>query len=103
MIDYAKPFAGALWFGVISREAVCPQLSAFILLHAGPPYRGAPPAPVLNSAIQALLFEGLALDSPAALELLRDGRVQLRSAQDYGIVAPLAQVISSSMLLLAVK
>ncbi|MGA2563449.1 MAG: DUF1116 domain-containing protein [Steroidobacteraceae bacterium] len=103
MIDYAKPFAGALWFDVRSRAAVCPELSAFILLHAGPPYRGAPPAPVLNSAVQALLFEGLAADSQAARELLQDGRVQLRPAQDYGIVTPLAQVVCSSMLLLAVK
>jgi hypothetical protein len=103
MIDYTKPFAGALWFDVLAREAVCPQLSAFILLHAGPPYRGAPPAPVVNSAIQALLFEGLAADSQAARELLRDGRVQLRPAQDYGIVTPLAQVVSSSMPLLAVE
>ena len=103
MIDHAKPFAGALWFDVLTRAAVRPELSASILLHAGPPYRGAPPAPVINSAVQAMLFEGLAVDSPAAQALLRDGRVQLRPAQDYGIVTPLAQVVSASMLLLAVK
>jgi hypothetical protein len=103
IIDYTMPFAGAVWLDVRSRAAICPELPASILLHAGPPYRGAPPAPVINSAIQALLFEGLAVDSQAARALLQDGRVQLRPAQDHGIVTPLAQTVSSSMLLLAVK
>jgi Protein of unknown function (DUF1116) len=102
-IDYAEPFRGALWFDVLPRAAACPDLSAYVLLHAGPPYRGAPPAPVINGAVQALLFEGLAADIHTAHALLQAGRVQLRPAQDYEIVTPLAQVVSSSMLLLAVE
>jgi Protein of unknown function (DUF1116) len=74
-----------------------------VLLHAGPPFRGAPPAPVVNAAIQALLFEGLAAAPPAARELLLQGAVQLRPAQDHGIVTPLAQVVSKSMLLVAIE
>jgi len=102
-IDYAKPFADALWFDILPRAAACPQLSARVLLHAGPPFLGAPPPPVINSAVQALLFEGLVSDAAAARELVLQGRAPLRPAQDYGVVTPLAQVVSASMLLIAVK
>jgi hypothetical protein len=102
-IDYAKPFSGAHWSDILPRSAACPELPALVLLHAGPPFRGAPPAPVINSAIQALLFEGLALDVGAARDLLARGGIELRPAQDHGIVTPLAQVVSSSMLLVAVR
>ncbi|MGO9512769.1 MAG: DUF1116 domain-containing protein [Steroidobacteraceae bacterium] len=102
-IDYAKPFSDARWLDVVPRTGACPELSALVLLHAGPPYRGAAPAPVMNSAIQALLFEGLASDVAAARDLLLRGGVELRPAQDYGIVTPLAQVVSASMPLVAVK
>jgi hypothetical protein len=102
-IDYAKPFADVLWSDILPRSAVCPELSALVLLHAGPPLRGAPPEPIINSAAQALLFEGLAPDVGAAREFLLGGGVELRPAQDHGIVTPLAQVVSSSMLLAAVK
>jgi hypothetical protein len=101
-IDYAKPFSEALWFDVVPRTAACPALSARVLLHAGPPFAGAPPAPVINSAAQALLFEGLAADAAAARHLVLQGWAQLRPAQDHGIVTPLAQVVSASMLLFAV-
>jgi Protein of unknown function (DUF1116) len=102
-VDYAKPFSRALWFDVVARSAVRPALPAQLLLHAGPPFRGPPPAPVLHAAIQALLFEGLAPDAAAARELLQQGRAQLQPAQDHGIVTPLAQVVSASMLLVAVQ
>ena len=102
-IDYAKPFSRTRWFDVAARSAVRPELSARVLLHAGPPFRGAPPAPVIHAAIQALLFEGLAPTAAAARDLLLQGGAQLRPAQDYGIVTPLAQVVSASMLLVAVE
>jgi len=101
-IDYTRPFRQALWFDIVPRATVCPELSPQVLLHAGPPYRGAPPAPVVNSAIQALLFEGQAADDSEARELLSRGVVTLRPAQDHGIATPLAQVVSASMLLVAV-
>lgn len=59
--------------------------------------------PVTHAAIQAILFEGLCADAASARELLRRGEVELRPAQDHGIVTPLAQVVSASMLLVAVK
>jgi len=102
-IDYARPFTGALWFDVLPRAAVRPQLSAQVLLHAGPPFRSAPPAPVVHAAIQALVYEGLAADARVAAALLARGEVRLQPAQDYGIVTPLAQVVSASMPLVAVQ
>ncbi len=102
-IDYSKPFSKARWFDVLPRTACCPALSERVLLHAGPPFRGAPPAPVMNGAIQALLFEGLASSDAAARDLLLGGGAELRPAQDYGVVTPLAQVVSASMLLVAVE
>jgi hypothetical protein len=102
-IDYARPFSQARWFDVVPRSAACPELSAQVLLHAGPPFRGTPPAPVINAAIQALIFEGVAPDAAAARDILLQERAQLRPAQDHGIVTPLAQVVSASMPLVAVK
>jgi Protein of unknown function (DUF1116) len=102
-VDYAKPFLRARWFDVVPRSAVCPELSTRVLLHAGPPFRGELPAPVVNAAIQALIFEGLASDAAAARGLLLRGAAQLQPAQDHGIVTPLAQVVSASMPLAAVR
>jgi hypothetical protein len=102
-IDYAKPFAGAQWFDVLARGAARPEIPALTLLHAGPPFRGAPPVSIINAAVQALLFEGMADDPGVARDLLSRGEVCLRPAQDHGIVTPLAQVVSASMLLVAVR
>ncbi len=102
-IDYAKAFHGAYWFDVVPRSVACPSLSPLVLLHAGPPLRGRLPASVHHAAVQALLFEALAIDDAQARAMLADGRVQLQPAQDHGVVTPLAMVVSASMLLVAVK
>lgn len=93
----AAPFAGARWRDVQPRYALLPQLDAHVLLHAGPPYKGAAPAPVRQAAIQAMLFEKLAPDAGVAQMLLASGVVRLEPAQDHGVVTPLAQVVSHSM------
>jgi hypothetical protein len=71
------------------------------LLHAGPAFES--PAeitrPVLNSAVVAAVFEGLAADFEAAEQMIRAGEITLAPAQDFAVVSPLAAVISSSMLL----
>jgi hypothetical protein len=102
-IDFARPFAGAFWSDVLPRGALYPELSQRVLLHAGPPFRGAPPIPVVNAAIHAVLYEGLADDAARARELLVRGDVELHPAQDHGITTPLAQVVSASMLLLVIR
>jgi hypothetical protein len=102
-IDYARPFAAAYWIDILPRAAAYPRLPASVLLHAGPPFHGDVPPPVMNSAVQAALFEQWAADDAAARELLLRGEIQLQPAQDHGIVTPLAQVVSASMLLVAVR
>jgi hypothetical protein len=72
-----------------------------VLLHAGPPLAGSalPPAPILNSACVAAVFEGLASTLDEAERAIAAGAIRLAPAQDHGIVTPLAAVVSASMLL----
>lgn len=93
----ARPFAGARWLDVQPRHACVPDLAATVLLHAGPPLKGAAPAPIRQAAIQAMLFENLAPDAGVAQALLASGVVRLEPAQHHGVVTPLAQVVSHSM------
>jgi hypothetical protein len=67
------------------------------LLHAGPPLRGSPCAPIAHSAITAILFEAWADTADEAAALLRSGAVRLRPAQDRRCAVPLADVVSPSM------
>lgn len=66
------------------------------LLHAGPPFRSGQPisAPILSSAVLCCLYEGWADSEAHAQELIAHGGVQLRPAQDFNIVIPLAAVVS---------
>ncbi|KTT27661.1 DUF1116 domain-containing protein [Pseudacidovorax intermedius] len=68
------------------------------VLHAGPSFDGAAsvPAPVLNSAAAAAVFEGWAVDRDDALERLRGGDIALTPAQDHRCAVPLASVLSPS-------
>lgn len=95
--EVAAPFAGARWLDVHPRFQCLPYLDANVLLHAGPPFRGAPPAPVRQAAIQAMLFEKLAPDAATARAMLASGVVRLEAAQDHRVVTPLAQVVSHTM------
>ncbi|AMM34447.1 PF06545 family protein [Sinomonas atrocyanea] len=70
-----------------------------VLLHAGPPYasRDEVPQPVLNSALQAIIFEGWAADLAEAAVIFASGQVSMAAAQDHGCLVPLAGIISPSM------
>lgn len=100
---HALAFDDAFWFDIVPRHVACPGLPPQVLLHAGPPFRGSPPAAVLNAAVQAVLFEGLAHDDATARRMLASGALQLAPAQDHRVATPLAQVVSASMPLLAVR
>ncbi|NUB20812.1 DUF1116 domain-containing protein [Azospirillum formosense] len=80
-------------------------LDRHTLLHAGPPF--ADPAeicpPILNAAAAALLFEGMAGGVEEARAMVVSGAVTLRPAQDFGVVTPLAAVVSRSMWLHVVE
>ena len=60
------------------------------------------PAPVLSSAVLCCLYEGWAASEQDAERLIATGRVKLVSAQSYGVVTPLAAVISGSTALVEV-
>lgn len=71
------------------------------LLHAGPAFSSfdALTRPILNSACVATVHEGLADDFSAAKRKIENGNIALLPAQDFGVVVPLAMVVSPSMLL----
>ncbi|MDP2410291.1 MAG: DUF1116 domain-containing protein [Pseudolabrys sp.] len=75
------------------------------LLHAGPPFRdpAAIPAPVLNSAAVAAVFEGWVASEAEARQAIHRGAIHLAPAQDHGVVTPLAFVVSPRMGVLRVS
>ncbi len=70
-----------------------------VLLHAGPSFTSPSlvTKPILNSASAALVFEGVAHNRKEAQQSILAGEVELAPAQDYGVVVPLAGVVSASM------
>lgn len=99
----AAVFTGALWQDVRRLREALPDLPANLLLHAGPPYGGqAVPAPVRHAAAHAIVYEGAAGSLAQALELIDDGTYRFVPAQDYGVVTPLAQVVTLGMPVLVV-
>jgi len=91
------------WQRVVrARDAL--GLPDYTLLHAGPPYEDprAPAAPVLSSAVLCCLYEKWAATEAEAERLIANGWVRLVSAQAYGVVTPLAAVVSPSAMLVEV-
>jgi len=70
-----------------------------VFLHAGPAFKSieAICQPILNSAAVGAVFEGLAPDLDRALAMIRAGEIELRPAQDHGVVTPLAAVVTPHM------
>ena len=85
-----------------ARDAL--RLPDNVLLHAGPPFEEIAhvPAPILNSACVAAVYEELAPDFDQAEAMIRAGEILLKPAQDHDVVTPLAAVVSASMPLHAV-
>lgn len=73
------------------------DLPANTLFHAGPPYRATPPEAVLTAAAQAAVIGEMAADLDSARAKISSGAIALRPAQEFGLVAPLAQVVAPSM------
>src|ERR1700760_4275406 len=85
------------WRSVVrARDAIV--LPDFTLLHAGPPYADPcdPAPPVLSSAVLCCLYEKWAATEAQAEQLIATGQVKLVSAQSFGVVTPLAAVVSPS-------
>jgi hypothetical protein len=85
-----------------ARDAI--GLPDFTLLHAGPPYADPcdPAPPVLSSAVLCCLYEKWAATEAQAEQLIATGQVKLVSAQSFGVVTPLAAVVSPSSTLVEV-
>ncbi|TDY42476.1 uncharacterized protein DUF1116 [Paraburkholderia rhizosphaerae] len=91
------------WQAVSSaRDAL--GLPEFTLLHAGPPYANPcdPAAPVRSSAVLCCLYEKWASTEAQAEQLIASGQVKLVNAQSFGVVTPLAAVVSPSSTLVEV-
>lgn len=84
--------------GVARAGDVIPDLSAGVLLHAGPPIDwGRVSGPLHGAAVGALLFEGWAADEAEAVALLSGGNVRLEPCHRHAAVGPMAGVTSPSM------
>jgi hypothetical protein len=85
-----------------ARDALA--LPDYTLLHAGPPYEDPrePAAAVMSSAVLCCLYEKWAATEAEAERLIANGWVRLVSAQSYGVVTPLAAVVSPSATLVEV-
>ena len=83
----------------LRRASEAVGLASTTLLHAGPPFAtpGAITKPILNSACVAAVVEGIAADLDAAARAIGRGEIALQPAQDFGVVTPLAAVVSASM------
>ncbi len=92
-------------------QSVRPQLTAVrrvrdvvaasgkVIFHAGPGYNASSeiPAAVLNSMRVAAVYEGWAEDFADAERQVLGGQIVTASAQDHGLLVPLAGVLSESM------
>ncbi|MFV0245860.1 MAG: DUF1116 domain-containing protein [Qingshengfaniella sp.] len=102
----------SFWDGIAPRLTAClpladavPAVSGRMLLHAGPPFAtpSACPRPMLNAAIAAALAEGWCHTPAEAETAVTSGALPLHPAQDYGVVTPLACVVSPTMPVLRVE
>lgn len=91
------------WSGLAKARDLGPKTEKWVL-HAGPPFENPAdiPAPVRNSVVAAIRFEGWATDDRAARALVERGAVTTHPAQDFGVVTPLAFPVSPSMTLMRV-
>ena len=76
-----------------------------LLLHAGPAFADPVdlPQPVFNSVVAAARLEGWAETAADVARALADGSLSLAPAQDFGLVTPLAFVVSPSMYCLEMR
>ncbi|WP_444898804.1 DUF1116 domain-containing protein [Microbulbifer sp. VAAC004] len=75
-----------------------PGMRKNLILHAGPPITwNQASGPLKGAIIAGLLFEGLAKNKEAAIEMMKKGEVDLEPCHDHNAVGPMAGIITSSM------
>ena len=93
-LSVVQPF----WKGFDTAANHC-GLAQNVFLHAGPAFTSVETIcqPIMNSAAVGAVFEGLASDLDQALAMIRAGEIELRPAQNHGVVTPLAAVVTPQM------
>jgi hypothetical protein len=77
---------------------VIPGMHARLLLHAGPPVEWERMCGPMRGAVAgALVYEGLASDEAAALQLAASGAIEFSPCHHHHAVGPMAGVVSPSM------
>ena len=90
--------------GVETAGNVIPGMRENLLLHAGPPIEwDRMSGPLRGSIIGALIFEGLAADEAAAVELVEAGEIDFAPCHHHNTVGPMAGVTSNSMMVYVVE
>lgn len=85
------------WIGVQAARTAL-GLPERVLIHAGPPLPDPqrPPAPMLNSAVLACIYEGWAKDDAQAESQIASGAVKLEPSFAHRVSIPLAAMVSPS-------
>lgn len=83
---------------------VIPGMTPDTILHAGPPIEWERMCDPMKRAVRgALVFEGLAEDDDAAIQLLKRKKVKLSPNHHHNAVGPMTGIISPSMPVLVTK
>ncbi len=90
--------ASSYWIDVGIARDVINGFKDYMLLHAGPPISwDRASGPLRGALIGAVLYEGWCDKPEDAIKLLERGEVVLEPTHKYGVVAPMAGVVSPSM------
>lgn len=84
--------------GIARAGEVIPGMHRNLILHAGPPIAWSRMSgPLRGAVIGGLIFEGLAKDDRAAVDLVERGEVEFAPCHHYQAVGPMAGVTTASM------
>jgi len=87
-----------LLVGVAQASEVIPGMHKNRILHAGPPLRWSQMSgPLRGAVIGGIIFEGLAQDERAAVEMIGGGEVEFAPCHHHQAVGPMAGVTTASM------
>jgi len=90
--------------GVARAIDVVPGMTKKMILHAGPPIEfNDMPGPMKGAVIGALIYEGLADDPDAAVELATSGEIKFDPCHDHQMVGAMTGVTSANMIVHVVQ
>ncbi|OAM90772.1 DUF1116 domain-containing protein [Termitidicoccus mucosus] len=92
------------WIDMKPAIEVVPGLKKNMILKSGPPLSWEKSCPTQqNGVVNGILHEGLAASADEATALIRSGKVEVASANDYAIVGPGAGILTPSMIVNVVE